>query len=297
MSFSSNVKEEIEKTIGSARHCQMAELAAIMEFCGIIDTHIPGRRMLGIDTDNESVKRKYFTLLKKTYNIGSSDEPSDEVSYSILEGLGIIGSDGIMRGMNEPVSAVLLKQSCCKRAFLRGAYLCVGSMSDPKGSYHLEFVCDTIRQAEQIVELLKDFDLDSKIIERKRHYVVYIKEGESIVEFLGLCEAHVSLMNMENDRILKEVSNSINRRNNCDVANITKTVNAATKQTEDIEFLRDHYGLDRLPEGLRQIAEVRLNNPDASLKELGELMEPPLGKSGVNHRLRKISEIAGKYMR
>lgn len=297
MSFSSTVKEELEKAMGSARHCRMAELAAMVEFCGRIGTDASGRRTLMLGTDNDQVKRKYRALIRKIYNVSSSVEPDDDICYLILEGLGIIDRSGVMKDLNAPASSLLLKQSCCKRAFLRGAYMCIGSMSDPKSSYHLEFVCDTGDQAQQIVGLLSDFDIESKIIERKKHYVVYIKEGESIVDFLGICEAHVALMNMENDRILKEVSNSVNRRNNCDVANIRKTVNAATRQIEDIEFLRDNYGLDRLSDNLREMALLRLEYPDATLPELGQAFDPPLGKSGVNHRLRKLGELADKYRR
>lgn len=297
MSFSSTVKEELEKAMGSARHCRMAELAAMVEFCGRIGTDASGRRTLMLGTDNDQVKRKYRALIRKIYNVSSSVEPDDDTCYLILEGLDIIDRSGVMRDINAPASSLLLKQSCCKRAFLRGAYMCIGSMSDPKSSYHLEFVCDTGDQAQQIVGLLSDFDIESKIIERKKHYVVYIKEGESIVDFLGICEAHVALMNMENDRILKEVSNSVNRRNNCDVANIRKTVNAATRQIEDIEFLRDNYGLDRLSDNLREMALLRLEYPDATLPELGQAFDPPLGKSGVNHRLRKLGELADKYRR
>ena len=297
MSFSSTVKEELEKAMGSARHCRMAELAAMVEFCGRIGTDASGRRTLMLGTDNDQVKRKYRALIRKIYNVSSSVGPDDDTCYLILEGLDIIDRSGVMRDINAPASSLLLKQSCCKRAFLRGAYMCIGSMSDPKSSYHLEFVCDTGDQAQQIVGLLSDFDIESKIIERKKHYVVYIKEGESIVDFLGICEAHVALMNMENDRILKEVSNSVNRRNNCDVANIRKTVNAATRQIEDIEFLRDNYGLDRLSDNLREMALLRLEYPDATLPELGQAFDPPLGKSGVNHRLRKLGELADKYRR
>ena len=139
------------------------------------------------------------------------------------------------------------------------------------------------------------FGIEAKIILRKKYFVVYIKESESIVELLNVMEAPVALMNLENLRILKEVRNSINRKVNCEAANITKTVNAASRQIEDIELLRDTLGLSNLPLALRQMAEVRLSYPDASLKELGDYLEPPVGKSGVNHRLRKLSELAEKY--
>lgn len=292
MSFSGTVKEEISKHISSARHCQLAELAAIIQFCGRVGKDENGADALLLDTENESVKIKYFTLLKKTFNIDSAKKLDNDDIWNILQAVKVVDSKGVMHALSAPVSSVLLKQSCCKRAYLRGAYLCIGSMSDPKGSYHLEMVCNTEAQADQICEILAYFGLDGRIIERKKHFVVYMKEGAAIVDFLNICEAHVALMEMENERIVKEVRNSVNRRVNCEAANITKTVNAATKQIAEIELLRDEYGLYNLPPNLREMAEVRLEYPDATLAELGEYLNPPVGKSGVNHRLRRLSEIA-----
>ena len=149
-------------------------------------------------------------------------------------------------------------------------------------------------KARQLQSVIQGFDIEAKIVLRKKYYVVYLKEGSGIVDLLNVCEAPVALMKLENMRIVKEMRNSVNRRVNCETANITKTVNAATRQIEDIEYIRDHYGLENLPETLRQMAEVRLENPDAPLKELGEYLDPPVGKSGVNHRLRKLSELADR---
>jgi DNA-binding protein WhiA len=168
----------------------------------------------------------------------------------------------------------------------------VGSISDPEKGYHLEFVCDRRSQAEQLQSILQEFQIEAKIIKRKKYDVVYMKEGAAIVDLLNVMEAHVSLMNLENLRIVKEMRNSINRRVNCETANISKTVTAASKQIEDILLIRDKYGFENLPENLRQMAEVRLEYPDAALKELGNYLEPAVGKSGVNHRLRRLSEIA-----
>ena len=292
MSFSGTVKDEIAKHVSGARHCQLAELAAIIKFCGQFGKDANGKDVLLLNTENEAVKIKYFTLLKKTFNIGTLEELDNDAVWNILQAVKIVDGKGVMHAIGTPVSPLLLKQSCCKRAFLRGAYLCIGSMSDPKRSYHLEMVCTDREQAEQICEMLSCFDLDGRIIERKRHFVVYMKEGAAIVDFLNICEAHVALMEMENERIVKEVRNSVNRRVNCEAANITKTVNASTKQIAEIEMLRDVYGLSNLPPNLREMAEVRLEHPDATLAELGEFLDPPVGKSGVNHRLRRLSEIA-----
>lgn len=172
--------------------------------------------------------------------------------------------------------------------------MCIGSMSDPEKSYHLEFVCAYRESAEQLRQMIHGFDVEAKIVIRKKYYVVYLKEGAGIVDLLNIMEAHVSLMNFENYRIVKEMRNSINRKVNCETANITKTVNASSKQTEDILLIREHYGFQNLPDSLRETAEIRLQYPDATLKELGQNLTPPVGKSGMNHRLRKLSEIADR---
>jgi hypothetical protein len=285
MSFSQNVKEELARHISPARHCQLAELAAIMHFCGQYGRDKDGNYTIGFQTENEAVSRKGFTLLKKTYNINTDVAVSEEQMQAILARIG---------DLDEPVSPLLIKNACCQRAFLRGAFLSVGSISNPAKGYHLEFVCTDTEKAGQLQSVLQDFDIDAKIVLRKKYYVVYLKEAESIVDLLNVCEAHVAMMELENLRIVKEVRNSVNRRVNCEAANITKTVNAATRQREDIEYIRDHGGLERLPDSLREMAEVRLEYPDAPLKELGEYLDPPVGKSGVNHRLRKLSEFAEK---
>ena len=281
MSFSSEVKEELAKKISPARHCQMAELAAIMSFCGQYGRQEgSGLYVVGFQTENEAVVRKGFTLLKKTFKIEMNEMnlPEDFIRK--------------MGNLEEPVSPLLIKNSCCRRAFLRGAFLSIGSMSDPAKGYHLEFYCCGEPKALQLQEVLRDFVIESRIILRKKYHVVYLKEGSGIVDLLNVCEAPVALMKLENLRIFKEVRNSVNRRVNCETANIAKTVNAASRQVEDIEYLRDFYGFENLPEALREMAQVRLENPEAPLKELGECFSPALGKSGVNHRLRRLSELA-----
>jgi DNA-binding protein WhiA len=142
--------------------------------------------------------------------------------------------------------------------------------------------------------VIQSFGIDAKTILRKKYHVVYMKESEAIVDLLNIMEAHVALMKLENLRILKELRNTVNRRVNCETANINKTLDSSRKQQEDILLLKEKYGLENLPKGLQQIAQIRLEEPEASLKELGEMLEPPIGKSGVNHRLRKLSELADK---
>ena len=254
-----------------------------MNFCGQYGRDSEGNYTIGFDTENEEVVRKGFTLLKKTYNIKDSVSLSEQDMQEVWQKLG---------RLDQPVSRLIVKNACCKRAFLRGTFLSVGSMSDPAKSYHLEFACTDESKAKQLQEIMSDFDIDSRIILRKKYYVVYLKEGSGIVDLLNVCGAPVSLMDMENLRILKEMRNSVNRRVNCETANIAKTVNAAARQVDDIEYLKAHYDFKNLPHSLREMAEVRLENPDATLKELGEYFNPPIGKSGVNHRLRKLSELA-----
>jgi len=153
-------------------------------------------------------------------------------------------------------------------------------------------VCSSEEKSEQLKDVINSFGLDAKVIKRKEHFVVYLKDGEHISDLLNVIEAHVSLMDMENVRILKDVRNNVNRKVNCETANLNKTIAASVKQIEDIMFIRDNYGLAYLPKTLEDMARVRLEYPDDSLKELGDRLDPKVGKSGVNHRLRKISNIA-----
>ena len=311
MSFSGEVKEELVKHTGSARHCLLAELAAIMTACGYVSVAENGEMALFLQTENELVVRKCFTISKKAFNIdtdilvGVPDKHENGRIYkpfldqqrevrSILMALRMLDEAGHLRKTEEGVNPMLVRNSCCKRAFLRDSILCIGSMSDPRKSYHLEYVCSCEKHAEDLQGLLKTFDIEAKMVRRKKYFVVYLKEGSEIVDLLNVMEAHVSLMNLENLRIYKEMRNSVNRRVNCEAANITKTVTAASKQTEDIIYIQKHYGFNNLQDNLRQMAEVRLQYPEATLQELGHFLDPPVGKSGVNHRLRKLSELADR---
>lgn len=310
MSFSGNVKEELSEHWSSARHCQIAELSAILGLCGSIIINSRNEYRVKVHTENKAVARKVFTLIKKTFNIESDisirrNIQKQSVSYSVVvkqhqDALRVLQAvkliDEHLDGFEEVriVNPIVVQQTCCKRAFIRGAFLAAGSMSDPKKAYHFEIVCAAEPMAEQIRELMSSFSMDAKIVQRKKSYVVYLKEGSQIVDILNIMEAHVSLMELENVRILKEMRNTVNRKVNCETANLNKTVSAAVKQLEDITYLRDTIGLEKLSEGLEEVALARLSHPDASLKELGALLSPPVGKSGVNHRLRKLGELAEK---
>lgn len=308
MSFSGEVKDELSRQISAARHCQIAEIAAIISMCGRIVISADDKYCIKVHTENVAVGRKYFTLIKKTFNINTEISirrnvylkksrtysiavKSHEDSIRILNACKLLINNEIKEDMSI-VSNMVIQNSCCRRAFIRGAFLAAGSISDPEKFYHFEIVCSVKEKAEQLQAIINSFDIESKIVTRKKYYVVYIKEGAQIVEVLNVMEAHVALMNLENVRIIKEMRNSVNRKVNCETANINKTVSAAVKQIEDINYIKGHMRLESLSEGLEDIAKIRLEYPDATLKELGKMLTPEVGKSGVNHRLRKLSNIA-----
>ena len=309
MSFSSSVKDELSRQMPGARHCQIAETAAILSLCGRVKISASDHFWIEIHTENVAVARKYFTLLKKTFNIRtdvsirSGINPGRSRTYivavreheealKVLQAVKLINSQGEIGENLSLIRNVVLQNACCRRAFIRGAFLAAGSISAPEKFYHFEIVCPTEPKAEQLKNIIATFDIEAKIVPRKKYYVVYIKEGSQIVDILNVMEAPVSLMGLENIRIVKEMRGSVNRQVNCETANINKTVSAAVKQIEDIRFIQSVAGLSGLPESLQEMARIRLERPEATLKELGEALEPPVGKSGVNHRLRKLSLVA-----
>lgn len=281
MSFSSEVKTELAKHLGKSRHCQIAELAALIAFEGRIPV---------AESENRLLMQKYQLLLAELFHI--EEIHTEEEARSVFSTVKMYNDATGKAEPEDTVKGLLIQQSCCKRAYIRGAFLAGGSISDPNKSYHFEIVCRSIPQAEQLRDVINSFDMDAKIVARKKYQVVYLKEGSQIVDILNIMEAHVALMNLENVRILKEMRNSVNRKVNCETANISKTVNAAVKQLADIEYIRETTGLSYLPENLKEMALLRLEYPDAPLAELGTYLNPPVGKSGVNHRLRRISEMA-----
>ncbi len=308
MSFSAEVKDEAARQINNARHCQIAELAGIFSMCGSVMISADDNYSIKIKTENVVVARKFYKLIKMAFEtdaelaISANNRLNKSNTYTvivrnnsstvrILKAIKIL-NDNMEIDEEIVIGNLITQQSCCKRAFIRGAFLASGSISDPNKFYHFEIVCDCEAKALQLKDMINSFSLDSKVVQRKKSYIVYIKEGTQIVEILNIIEAHMALMNLENVRILKEMRNSVNRKVNCETANLNKTVAAAIKQIKDIEYIRDTVGLGSLKEGLEELARLRLNNPDMPLKDLGMLLTEPVGKSGVNHRLKKISEIA-----
>ena len=284
-------------------------MSAILSLCGRVKISASDHFSIEMHTENVAVARKYFTLLKKTFNIrtdvsirsGMNHVRSrtyivavreHEEALKVLQAVKLINSQGEIVEKLSLIRNVVLQNACCRRAFIRGAFLAAGSISAPEKFYHFEIVCPTEPKAEQLKNIIATFDIEAKIVPRKKYYVVYIKEGSQIVDILNVMEAPVSLMELENIRIVKEMRGSVNRQVNCETANINKTVSAAVKQIEDIRFIQSVAGLSGLPESLQEMARIRLERPEAPLKELGEALEPPVGKSGVNHRLRKLSLVA-----
>lgn len=309
MSFSIKVKNELANHISNATHCRIAELAALISMCGSVIIDENNNYKIRIKTETQPTAEKIKKLLWKTFkvdvDISTRENAYSKVgrTYTLLVGdpqqaLKILQATKLINENNEIgenfsiTNNIVIMKDCCKRAFIRGAFMAAGSISDPNKSYHFEIKCNSEKKAKQLIELLENYNIDGKMVARKGGYVVYIKEGEGIVDVLNVMEAHVSLMEMENVRILKGMSNYYNRQVNCETANIKKTVATSVRQIDDIDFIIQNKGIDYLPEKLQDIAWVRKENPDASLQELGEMLDPPLGKSGVNHRLRKICQIA-----
>ncbi|MHB8917618.1 MAG: DNA-binding protein WhiA [Desulfocucumaceae bacterium] len=305
MSFSAQTKNELARVADARECCKMAELAALLRMDGSIQ--ISGRQIyINVPNENAAVARKIFSLIRENFGVQSEvlvqrknklrknnvymvRVPPQQMTGEILNTLGLLDQDGRLQ---EKVKKEFLRKECCRRSYLRGVFLGGGSVNNPGGTYHLEIITNNETHAREIRRLFRRFKLDAKINNRKNWFVIYLKESEQIVSCLSIMGAHEALMDFENKRIFKDMRNQVNRLVNCETANLNKTVNAAVQQLESIRLIRDAVGLDKLPWPLRQVAEVRINNPDASLRELGDMLEPRVGKSGVSHRLRRIEELA-----
>lgn len=308
MSFSTTVKNEIARTIPESKCCKKAELSGLIRVDGTILIGAKWQLSLEVKTENAAVARKFLKLMKLVYNIETQmsilrkNRLKKNYSYrikiaeadkikDILVDLGI-SDDGFF--LNSGVSREINENSCCKRAFLRGVFLGSGSVIDPETGYHMELVLEDEEFAKLLVTLLNSFELTPKINERKGYYIVYLKESEQIVTFLSIIGAYNGVFAYENIRIQKGVRNKVNRLVNCETANLNKSIDASFKQIENIKLIDEKIGIENLPENLQIIANLRLENPDVSLRELGEMLHPPLSKSGINHRIRKIDAISKK---
>ena len=309
MSFSSKVKEELSKDCNNPRHCCIAETAAISSMCGKVIFDEKDRVRIEIHTENVTVARKYFTLLKKTYNINTDisirhssslnksrsyilSVNDDETARKILMTCRLMKPFGVIEEDFSISDSLIIQRECCKRAFILGAFVASGSVSDPVKTYHFEIVCLSEAKAKQLQMIMETFNINARVIKRRKYFVVYVKDSSQVVDLLNIMGAYNALMDMENVRIVKDMRNNVNRKVNCETANINKTVSAAVKQIEDIRFIQMSSAFDELPESLQEMAELRVRYPEATLAELGQLLDTPVGKSGVNHRLKKISLFA-----
>ena len=296
MSFSQDIKTQIAGHLPQKRKDRIAFLTAMFMHYGHRNKISENSPAVYFVTEREDVARICFTLLKKTYNINidcSVKSAHTEVFRLRIRGAASLDISRDLCVESDQREPVFLDPES-RRAFISGAFLCTGSCSDPEKSYHLEIVCDSEEKAEFLKEQLESLQIRAKETVRKNHRVIYLKDASQIVDMLALMDAHVSLMDMENSRILKDMRNSVNRRVNCETANISKTVSAAVKQIEDIRYLEETGRLKELSPGLQMTAKLRLENPELPLQELGTLFDPPLGKSGVNHRLRSLCKEAEK---
>lgn len=303
MSFASETKKELTG-VESKPCCRQAELSALIRLNGGMYT-AEAREVLDITTENAAIARRIYTLLKDVFQVHAEVLVRKKMRLrknnvyivriprdadAVLCALGVSRKGSALVG-GPPKKR--LGRDCCRRAYLRGAFLAAGSVNNPEGaSYHLEIALGDSEMSAGIIRLFSAYDLDGRVIGRKRGYVVYLKEGEKIVEFLNLVGAHQALLRFEDVRILKGMRNQVNRLVNCETANLNKTVQAAVRQIENIRLLQRTVGLDNLPPKLREVAELRLRHPDINLKELGAMLGGGVTKSGVNHRLRKLDEWA-----
>ncbi|WP_239255286.1 DNA-binding protein WhiA [Listeria ilorinensis] len=304
MSFASETKKEltnIEVTEAEAK----AELSAFIRMNGAL-SFSNGLLVTDVQTENAAIARRMYQLLKRLYDVPIELLVRKKMklkknnvyivrlkvkAQQILEDLHIVG-DGFT--ITKSIDRGFVKKRSAKRAYLRGAFLASGSVNNPEtSSYHLEIFSVYEEHNEAICALLNQFDLNARVLERKNGFITYLKEAEKITEFLSIIGATTALLHFEDVRIMRDMRNSVNRLVNCETANLNKTINAAVRQIDNIRFIQQTVGLESLPERLREIAELRVTHEDVSLKELGEMLPGgAISKSGINHRLRKIDQMA-----
>lgn len=306
MSFASETKKELT-TLELKDCCGKAELSALIRMNGSLS--FSNRKLIvDIQTENAAIARRIYTLIKKNFEVPVELLVRKKMrlkknnvyivrlakqAKEILEDLKILG-EGFM--FTHDIDKDLVKKKCCRRSYLRGAFLAGGSVNNPEtSSYHLEVASLYKEHNDSLCELMNTFDLNSKTLERKKGFITYLKEAEKITDFLNIIGAHSSLMHFEDIRIVRDMRNSVNRLVNCETANLNKTIGASIRQVENIRFIEKTAGLHILPEKLREIAELRVQFQDVTLKELCDMVSGgSISKSGINHRLRKIDEIADK---
>ena len=308
MSFTAEVKDELSRIEPRRQCCLRAELAALVRIEGTLHITGPRRYRLEVATETAPVARAVIKLLHGIYGLKTEltvrrsvlhktnnyliTVPSQAKLGDALEELGILGEEGFALGIDPK----LVKKDCCAIAYLRGAFLGGGFVADPHGDFHFELTAETEQLADDLVGLMARFEIPARVARRRGTFAVYLKGAEPIVTFLALVGAHRALLRTEDVRIIKSMRNDVNRLVNAEIANQQKTAEAAVGQLEAIRALAEFPGLENLAPALRELAELRLENPDVSLRELGELADPPLTKSAVYHRVRRIEELAAEML-
>lgn len=306
MSFASVTKKELTN-LSIKDCCTKAELSALIRMNGSLS--FSNRELIvNIQTENAAIARRIYILIKKNYDAAVELLVRKKMRLKknnvyivrlrdkaepLLKDLRILGDNFTFI---REISPALIRKKCCRRSYLRGAFLAGGSVNNPEtSSYHLEIFSIYKEHNDSLCELMNSFQLNSKTLERKNGFITYLKEAEKITEFLNIVGAHSALLRFEDVRIVRDMRNSVNRLVNCETANLNKTIGAALRQVENIRYIQETVGLDLLPDKLREIAELRMAHQDVTLKELGEMVSGgQISKSGINHRLRKIDEIADK---
>lgn len=288
LSYSKRIKTELLDIYSPQEEVVLAEIAAITAFYGEIDKK--NKEAFLLNTDSFELSKKYFTLLDKTFKISQYEGIIRGEDYKKLFAILKLNEDRDFSFINE----TLINNPEKQKGFIRGIFLAGGSINNPNKSYHLEIVLYDEHLMKQVLKVFSDLGIPAKSTKRKSNYVLYLKDGTLISDTLGIIGAHKALMEFENVRILKGVRNDLNRRVNFEAANIKKTANAAYTQINDIEYIKEKVGLESLPSTLFTVAKLRMEFQDASLSELGQMLDPPVGKSGINHRIRRISQFAEK---
>jgi hypothetical protein len=306
MSFASETKKELTN-LSVKDCCSKAELSALIRMNGSLS--FSNRELIvNVQTENAAIARRIYVLIKNQYDTAVELLVRKkmrlkknnvyivrlrEKAERILKDLKIL--EGRFTLVRE-ISPDLVRKKCCRRSYLRGSFLAGGSVNNPEtSSYHLEIFSLYKEHNDSLCKLMNSFQLNSRTLERKNGYITYLKEAEKITEFLSVIGAYNALLRFEDVRIVRDMRNSVNRLVNCETANLNKTIGAALRQVENIRYIQDTVGLDLLPDKLREIAELRMAHQDVTLKELGEMVSSGrISKSGINHRLRKIDEIADK---
>lgn len=312
MSFSMDTKNELAHYVPEKKCCMLAEIAGFIRLSGSIRLAGGGKFKIVTTTENPAVARHYKKLIKEYFDVdvalevGQGNTLKKGKSYlltigpenhseEILRETGILMVREGLNYISDGIYSGLIRTKCCKKAYLRGIFLASGTITDPEKSYHIEFICGSQVLAADVKKLINSFvDLHAKIMQRKKSYVVYVKESEQIMDILALMGAASQIFSFENVRITKEMRNKTNRISNCDQANIDKALQAAEKQLSWIHKIQREKGLESLPDKLYAAAVLRMEHPEATLQELADLMDPPMKKSGLNNRLKKIEEIANK---